>query len=159
MAEALQQLILDTLDASTSIKDTRSLVLPGENTPATAHDAQIAILGALNSLLSRDVCPISRFLLSSQLISLQMITYQANELSPHVLTPEGAQIALEGSHEARVWAALPEKGAGAPLTPQQLKKQVGDESAKVGQGRAFKNGWISKEGDGLVKRVSYSVII
>jgi len=33
----------------------------------------------------------------------------------------------------------------------QLKKAVGDETAKVGQGRAFKNGWIAKEGDGLVK--------
>jgi hypothetical protein len=83
-----------------------------------------------------------------------MITYQAHEISSHILTPEGAQIALEGSHEARVWAALPTKGVGTPLTPQQLKKRVGDDAAKVGQGRAFKNGWISKEGDGLVRLVS-----
>jgi phenylalanyl-tRNA synthetase alpha chain len=40
------------------------------------------------------------------------------------------------------------------VTPVQLKKLVGDETAKVGQGRAFKNGWIGKEGDGLVKLVS-----
>jgi len=39
------------------------------------------------------------------------------------------------------------------LTTVQLKKQVGDEAAKVGQGRAFKNGWIGKDGDGLVKLV------
>jgi phenylalanyl-tRNA synthetase alpha chain len=55
MAETLQQLLLDTLDAQSTIKDTRSLVLPGQSQPATSHDAQITILGALNSLLSRDV--------------------------------------------------------------------------------------------------------
>lgn len=82
-----------------------------------------------------------------------MITYQTHEISSHVLTPEGAQIVLEGAHEARVWSALPAKGEGVPLTVQQLKKQVGDETAKVGQGRAFKNGWIGKEGDGMVKLV------
>lgn len=82
-----------------------------------------------------------------------MITYETHEVSSHVLTPEGAQIVNEGSHEARVWSALPAKGQGPPLTPVQLKKQVGDETAKVGQGRAFKNGWIGKEGDGLVKLV------
>jgi phenylalanyl-tRNA synthetase alpha chain len=82
-----------------------------------------------------------------------MITYETHEISSHILTPEGSHIVLEGSHEARVWSALPASGQGTPLTPQLLKKQVGDETAKVGQGRAFKNGWIGKEGDGLVKLV------
>jgi phenylalanyl-tRNA synthetase alpha chain len=82
-----------------------------------------------------------------------MIHYETRETISHVLTPEGAQIALHGSHEARVWGVLPTKGAGTPLLPADLKKLVGDESAKVGQGRAFKNGWIAKHGDGLVKAV------
>lgn len=56
MSEALQQLILDTLDAQGSLKDTRSLALPGQTELATSNDSQITILGALNSLLSRDVC-------------------------------------------------------------------------------------------------------
>lgn len=81
-----------------------------------------------------------------------MITYETHEVSSHVLTPEGSQIVREGSHEARVWAALPERG-GAPLSAQELKKAVGDEAAKVGQGRAFKSGWISKQGNGFVKAV------
>ena len=55
MAEAIQQLILDTLDSQGKIKDTRTLVLPGQSNPAAIQDAQIAILGALNSLLSREV--------------------------------------------------------------------------------------------------------
>ncbi|KAL0949400.1 hypothetical protein HGRIS_009463 [Hohenbuehelia grisea] len=134
MAEALQQLILDTLDAQSTIKDTRTLVIPGNTTPAASQDEQIAILGALNSLLSRD-----------------MISYQTNEIVSYDLTAEGAQIVEQGSNEARVWQALPLKGQGAPVTPVQLKKAVGDDVAKVGQGRAFKSGWIGKEGDGLVK--------
>jgi phenylalanyl-tRNA synthetase alpha chain len=54
MAE-LQQLILDTIDAQETIQDTRSLIIPSQIQPATSHEDQIAILGALNSLLSRDV--------------------------------------------------------------------------------------------------------
>lgn len=84
-----------------------------------------------------------------------MITYETHELLSHILTPEGAQIANEGSHEVRVWSVLPEKGKGIPVSPAQLKKLVGDETAKVGQGRAFKNGWIGKDGDGLVKLVRF----
>ncbi|KAH0587726.1 hypothetical protein H2248_006488 [Termitomyces sp. 'cryptogamus'] len=136
MAETLQQLILDSLDAQSIIDDTRSLTIPGQATPATSQEDQITILGALNSLLSRE-----------------MIVYETHETLSHVLTPEGSQIVELGSHEARVWAALPAKGEGSPLTPVQLKKQVGDETAKVGQGRAFKNGWIGKEGDGFVQIV------
>jgi len=55
MSEQLQQLILDTLDSQTTIHDTRSLVLPGQAAPASTSEDQIIILGALNSLLSRDV--------------------------------------------------------------------------------------------------------
>ena len=56
MAEAIQQLILDALDRQGKINDTRTLVLPGQSDAAVTQDAQITILGALNSLLSREVC-------------------------------------------------------------------------------------------------------
>ncbi|KAJ3812150.1 hypothetical protein F5876DRAFT_38085 [Lentinula aff. lateritia] len=135
-SEALQQLILDTLERQDTIEDTRSLIFPNQSEPATSHDSQITILGALNSLLSRD-----------------MIKYDSHEVFSYILSSEGAQIAKEGSHEARVWAALPAKGQGAPMTPAQLKKEVGDATAKIGQGNAFKQKWIAKEGDGLVKAV------
>jgi phenylalanyl-tRNA synthetase alpha chain len=137
MAEAIQQLILDTLQANEVIQDSRTLILPGQSYSAASHEDQIVVLGALNSLLSRD-----------------MIVYDTHEVFTHALTSEGAQIAREGSHEARVWSVLPEKGQGPPLAPGQLKQLVGDEASKVGQGRAFKNGWIVKEGDGLVKLVT-----
>ena len=83
-----------------------------------------------------------------------MIKYTTHEVSSHVLTPEGSQCVLQGSHEYRVWAALPSKGEGKPLTALELMASVGDEAAKVGRGRAFKSGWIGKEGDGFVKLVS-----
>lgn len=82
-----------------------------------------------------------------------MVTIDFHETISHVLTQEGAHIAIEGSHEARVWGALPMKGEGAPLTVQGLQEALGKESASVGQGRAFKAKWIGKEGDGLVKLV------
>lgn len=60
MALELQQLVLDLLESSNEIKDTRTIVLPGENKPATSQDSQLLIQGALNSLLSREVCVHSR---------------------------------------------------------------------------------------------------
>lgn len=84
----------------------------------------------------------------------QMITYTTQETVSHVLTQEGAQIALQGSHEARVWNACPTKGEAPPVPIKELQTKVGVETAKIGQGQAFKNKWIGKEGDGLVKLVS-----
>lgn len=81
-----------------------------------------------------------------------MVVYEAHEVLSYSLTPEGKQIADQGSHEARVWAALSEKG-GNPVSIKDLKSKVGDESAKVGQGRAFKSGWIVKDGENLYKAV------
>ena len=55
MSETLQQIILDTLESQYLIRDTRTLVLPGQSQAASTNEDQIIILGALNSLLSRDV--------------------------------------------------------------------------------------------------------
>lgn len=55
MAEAIQQLVLDTLAKDGTVEDSRTLILPGHSEPATTSDAQIILLGALNSLSSRDV--------------------------------------------------------------------------------------------------------
>ncbi|KAG8746856.1 Phenylalanyl-tRNA synthetase, beta subunit, cytoplasmic [Ceratobasidium sp. 414] len=135
--ESLQQLILDTVERDGKIGDTRNVQLPASLHKDDLQEAQMVIQGALNSLLSRE-----------------MITYTTQEVMGTVLTPEGAQIAELGSHEARVWAVLPIKGSAPGLSVVEVKKRVGDESAKIGQGRAFKSGWVGKEGDGLVKLVA-----
>lgn len=90
---------------------------------------------------------------------MQMITYTTQETLSHVLTPEGASIALSGSHEARVWAAVPVKGEGEPMSSKELENKIGGESAKVGQGRAFKNKWIAKEGNGFLTYLTLMLII
>ena len=83
-----------------------------------------------------------------------MVTYTMQEEVVHALTPEGMQISQQGSHEARVWSAVPAKGGGSSLSIKDLRAKIGDDSAKIGQGRAFKNGWVGREGDGLVQLVS-----
>ena len=55
MAESIQQLVLNNLDIHGSLSDTRSLTLPGATAPASDAESQTTILGALNSLLSREV--------------------------------------------------------------------------------------------------------
>lgn len=39
------------------------------------------------------------------------------------------------------------------MTIPQLKEQLGDETVKIGQMRAFRNKWIAKQGAGFVKAV------
>jgi len=56
MSEAIQQLVLATIASHGKISDTRILVLPGQTQPAASSEDQISILGALNSLMSREVC-------------------------------------------------------------------------------------------------------
>ncbi|KAH8830469.1 phenylalanine-tRNA ligase [Flagelloscypha sp. PMI_526] len=134
MAQSLQQLILDTLDSQGTINDTRTLIFPDSTSPAISPEDQIVVLGALNSLLSRE-----------------MIIYDTHESISNGLSEEGLAIVQHGSHEARVWSAAPEKDQGPPITPDQLKDLLGGEIAKVGQGKAFKNKWIGKQGNGLVR--------
>lgn len=55
MAEAVQQLILETLDKNGCIDDTRLLVLPGQTSTAATAEDQSVIIAALNSLLSKEV--------------------------------------------------------------------------------------------------------
>ena len=55
MAESLQQLVLDHLEVNGSLSDSRTITIPGTTSPAADAESQITILGALNSLLSREV--------------------------------------------------------------------------------------------------------
>lgn len=69
MSEAVQQLILETLDKNGSIDDTRLLVLPGQTATAATQEDQLVIIAALNSLSSRDVSRrrlLIRYLIFSQ---------------------------------------------------------------------------------------------
>ncbi|EIW71074.1 phenylalanine-tRNA ligase, alpha subunit [Tremella mesenterica] len=130
--ESLQSLILTTLDSSpsSSIEDTRQLKYKG--VVLANPDEQNAIKAALDSLWSRE-----------------MVEYKQITTTSYDLTDEGYGIAASGSHEYRVWQALPVLGEGQPLGIPELKKILGDEVPKIGQGKAFKNKWIVKDGNGF----------
>jgi len=85
-----------------------------------------------------------------------MITYESHSDEPHVLTAEGEALAVSGSHEFRVWEVVGEEG----MVMKDLQAALGAESAKVGQGKAFKNKWIKKRDDGgFVRAVRYWAFI
>ena len=93
------------------------------------------------------------------LSSKSMITYKQLEKEVAVLEPEGEQIAAHGSHEARVFEAL--RAAMEGLTIPELEKTIGDKTVtKMGQGKAFKEKWITKTKEGkLVANVCSLVIL
>ncbi|KAL9077880.1 MAG: hypothetical protein Q9157_003211 [Trypethelium eluteriae] len=82
-----------------------------------------------------------------RLASRQMIQYNTRDSENIVLTEEGQTICDEGSHEYKVWEAVKRKGR---IGLKELPNEVGAESAKIGQGNAFKLKWIKKDGDTLV---------
>ncbi|GHJ84527.1 hypothetical protein NliqN6_0929 [Naganishia liquefaciens] len=138
-SEQVQSFVLKTLDSQGSIANSNDLVLNlenGQKVTFVSGESQTLLKGALDSLASRE-----------------MLSYEIKTTFDHALSPEGSQIAAKGSHEALVWAALPLKGQGEPMGIPELKKVVGDETTKIGQGKAFKNKWITKEGSGFVKAV------
>ncbi|MCJ1337180.1 Phenylalanyl-tRNA synthetase, beta subunit, cytoplasmic [Bachmanniomyces sp. S44760] len=79
--------------------------------------------------------------------SREMVTYQTIDREEAILTDEARGIAADGSHEAKVFEAVREAVGGLKITA--LPGVVGKESAKVGQGKAFKEGWIKKDKDTL----------
>ena len=85
-----------------------------------------------------------------RLASREMIKYDTIDKEEALLEPEGEQIAANGSHEARVFEAL--RAAVEGLSVQELEKAIGDKNVvKIGQGRAFREKWISKTADGKFK--------
>ncbi|RKP08616.1 tRNA synthetases class II core domain (F)-domain-containing protein [Thamnocephalis sphaerospora] len=121
--DEIQQLVLTTLDRDGQIADSKSLGVPD----------QLELLGVLNSLLSMEV-----------------IEYKPIDRDLWVLTDEGSEIAEHGSHEVKVFNAVPTGDVGIPVA--ELQKQLGA-VAKIGQGQAFKNKWIGKKGANVVRLV------
>lgn len=80
-----------------------------------------------------------------RLRSRDMIIYDTIDREEAKLTPEAEGIAEYGSHEARVFEAVRSSLKGLSL--KDLPGLVGQEAAKVGQGNAFRQKWISKSKD------------
>lgn len=121
---------------------------------------------ALNILSSLDKAPkgtiadtrtafpgVSADLLQAAITSLaakSMVTFKANEKDLWSLTPEAEDIAANGSHEIRLYDEVVKSLEGLKIA--DVGKVLGA-SGKLGQQRAFKNGWVRKDGDKLVKNV------
>lgn len=120
-----------------------------------ASDLTNSILDALSKsdapILSSDAFPSSPS--SSvksaldRLASRQMVQYDTMDREVVALTAEGEQIAANGSHEVKVFEAVAAAMDGLKIG--DLPGVVGKENAKVGQGNAFKRGWIKKDQDKL----------
>lgn len=87
--------------------------------------------------------------------SRQMVEYETKEKEVIVLTSEGEEIAANGSHEARVFDAVVAALDGLKMS--DLPAIVGKDNAKVGQGNAFKRGWIKKDKD-LLRATKDSIV-
>ncbi|GAA5950346.1 hypothetical protein JCM3765_004515 [Sporobolomyces pararoseus] len=139
--DVLQATILQTLDQRGTIPDTRQLELtPLSSVVGPSLEAQNAVKGVLDSLLAKE-----------------MITFKQINLDSYILTAEGSQIATSGSHEYLVWSSLPPSSSETGLTAKEIEQKVGKEVAKVGQGKAMKNKWITKKGDGFVRALDDSI--
>lgn len=79
-----------------------------------------------------------------------MIIYKTYAPEYHVLTPVGQTVARNGSHEFLFWSAL---SSTSPMRVAELEAVLGKEVAKLGQGRAMRNKWARKEGDGFIRAV------
>ena len=114
-------------------------VLNNANGPVLTSEAFpnadfVTVKSAVDKLRSRD------FLNAKQVDTIHLIP-----------TAEGATYIQHGSPEARVYNAI--KAAGKVST-KDVAGLVGDANvAKFGQGSAFKNKWIKKDGDSLVAMV------
>ena len=87
----------------------------------------------------------------------EMVTLETIEKEEALLTDEAHGIVKDGSHEAKVYDAVCRSLGGLKIS--ELANKVGAESAKVGQGKAFKEGWIRKNGDKLIQAVSIRCIV
>ncbi|KAL2164359.1 hypothetical protein VTH06DRAFT_3575 [Thermothelomyces fergusii] len=87
-----------------------------------------------------------------RLAARSMVAYEQVEREEALLEPEAEIIVSHGSHEARVFEAVRQAVDG--LSIQDLENKIGDKTVtKLGQGKAFKEKWIKKDGAKLVALV------
>jgi phenylalanyl-tRNA synthetase alpha chain len=110
--DIIQDLILNLLDKNSVIED--SLTIQIASKPVN----QLEFLGVLNALKSRE-----------------MVNYVPINIEKFVLTPEGQEIRKTGSHEARVFNAVPTNAEGISIADMtvflQLIKEIGGRLCKV----------------------------
>ncbi|BDD64221.1 hypothetical protein MAP00_009060 [Monascus purpureus] len=118
-----------------------------------ASDLTNSVLDALSAsdgpILSSEAFPSSPSLnvksAVDRLASRHMVEYETIDREVITLTKEGEEIVANGSHEAKVYEAVVAAIDGLKIS--ELPGIVGKDNAKIGQGNAFKRGWIKKDKD------------
>ena len=139
-AEYLQTTILKSLDTNGEIPDSREIEWNGVK--LRGAEEQNAIRGTLDSLASREVSSIHFTMTAHGAQShleicripadarpVQMVSYSQITTTTYETTAEGSGIAASGSHEYRVWAALPVKGQAEPVGLPELKVSAAEPPA------------------------------
>lgn len=81
--------------------------------------------------------------------SRSMVTFETIEREEAILVKEAQDIALHGSHEARVFEAVRQAVEG--LSVADVEKSIGDKNVvKLGQGKARALKWITAGKDGKI---------
>jgi phenylalanyl-tRNA synthetase alpha chain len=126
---------------------------------SSTGDLALEILQALSTadeILSTETFPDVPFLQMKaaldRLAMRSMVAYKQIESEEALLEPEAETIVEHGSHEARVFDAVRKAMSG--LSIQDLEKEIGDKTVtKLGQGKAFREKWIKKDGNKLIPLV------
>lgn len=113
-------------------------------------------LSTADEILSTETFPDVPFLhmkaALDRLAMRSMVAYKQIESEEALLEPEAETIVEHGSHEARVFDAVRKAMSG--LSIQDLEKEIGDKTVtKLGQGKAFREKWIKKDGNKLIPLV------
>lgn len=122
---SLVERILHTLDKTGTIENSQK---------AFPDVSSVEVQSAVASLADKD-----------------MITAEQVEHELWTLTQEGEEILALGSHEIRLFDAVAAAVDG--LAIKDVTKLFGN-GGRIGQQRAFKNGWITKDGDKLVPKIT-----
>lgn len=124
-------------------------------------DLQLQLLKAVdagngipNTLENEEFSQIDANTLHSNLTSLwakEMVVFSKIETDRWGLTKEAEDIVANGSHEIRVLDEVLKSLDGLKIS--DVNSKLG-QAGKLGQGKAFKNGWIAKNDDKLVAKVT-----
>lgn len=87
----------------------------------------------------------------TSLWSKELINFFKIEIEKWDLTKEAEEFVAKGSHEMRLLDEVIKSVDGLKIS--DVNEKLGS-IGKLGQGKAFKNGWISKDNDKLVSKVS-----
>ena len=128
-----------------------------------ASDLTAPVLEALSAsdapILSNEAFPSTPSLnvksALDRLGSREMIKYETKEKEVLALTPEGQEIATNGSHEAKVFDAVLKALDGLKIA--DLPGIVGEKNAKIAQGNAMKRKWVKLE-SGLLRPAQESIV-